>query len=286
MVLGVAQARVLGAVGLDHNVSRAGAAPGPSCDLRQQLEGPLRRAEVREVEPQVRADHAHQRHVGEVVPLGDHLRPHEEIDLAAAHLGQDRAQAASGVAVQPRHARLWEALQQPLLHLLCAHPHPLHGVGGAVWTALRHGGAVPTVVAGQAPPADAVVGQRDGAVLAGKDLAAGFAEHRGGEAAAVEKEDRLIAALQDPGDALGQRRAEEALRPGLVAAEIDDLHLGQGPGGHTLGELQQLQAPAGDAVVALQRGRRGPQHRHGASALGAHQRQIPSMVADPLLLLE
>jgi choline dehydrogenase-like flavoprotein len=47
---------------------------GPAGHLREQLERPLRGAEVRQVQAHVRVHHPDQRHVREVQPLRDHLR--------------------------------------------------------------------------------------------------------------------------------------------------------------------------------------------------------------------
>ena len=47
-----------------------------------QLKHPLRRAKVRQPQREVRAHHAHQRHAMNIVPLGDHLRAHQQVDLA------------------------------------------------------------------------------------------------------------------------------------------------------------------------------------------------------------
>src|SRR3954463_1859049 len=59
----------------EHPPGRVAAAA--ACELRQQLECPLLRAEVRQPEPGVRVHDSGERDAGEVVALGDHLRADE-----------------------------------------------------------------------------------------------------------------------------------------------------------------------------------------------------------------
>ena len=65
-------------------IASPGSSPRPARpdDLRQQLERPLRCAEVGEAEADVGRDDADERHPREVVALGDHLRADEHVDLA------------------------------------------------------------------------------------------------------------------------------------------------------------------------------------------------------------
>jgi len=59
---------------LDDRFATALSASGTARDLRQQLEGALVRTKVREAQSDVRGDHTHQRDLGKVVALRDHLR--------------------------------------------------------------------------------------------------------------------------------------------------------------------------------------------------------------------
>ena len=77
----------------------------------------------------------------------------------------------------------------------------------------------------------AVVGQRDGAVAALTDMATGGALQRAGEAAAVEKEDDLLA-LRELGLHAAAQRVGENGGPSLVFlafnAHVDNADDGQG----------------------------------------------------------
>ena len=87
------------------------AAAGASGHLGQQLKGALGGAKVRHAQADVGGDHAHQRHVGNVVALGDHLRAHQNVVIALAEILQDGLVlplAGDRVAVQPRDARARE----------------------------------------------------------------------------------------------------------------------------------------------------------------------------------
>ncbi len=82
--------RVVGQEGLQHDAARVVAAAGPAGDLRDELERPLGGAEVGQAQRGVAADHADERHVGVVEPLGDHLRAEHDLDLAAARTAEQR----------------------------------------------------------------------------------------------------------------------------------------------------------------------------------------------------
>ena len=75
---------------LHDRLARLLAAAGAAGDLRQQLEGPLGGAEIGQAEADVGRDDADQRDAREVVPLRDHLRADEDVDLAVAEACQQR----------------------------------------------------------------------------------------------------------------------------------------------------------------------------------------------------
>ena len=76
-------ARMLRLERLHQHPPAARPAARPARHLGEQLERPLGGAEVGHVQADVRVDDADQRHVGEVQPLGDHLRAEQDVDLAA-----------------------------------------------------------------------------------------------------------------------------------------------------------------------------------------------------------
>ena len=67
---------MLGIHGLDQHLPRFLAATRPARDLRKQLERAFGGPEIGDSQTDVRIDHANQGHVGNIVPLRDHLRSH------------------------------------------------------------------------------------------------------------------------------------------------------------------------------------------------------------------
>ena len=64
----------VGQVGLDDHATRVLTATGATRDLLEEVERALPRAEVGHLEGVVGIDHTHERHLGKVQALGDHLR--------------------------------------------------------------------------------------------------------------------------------------------------------------------------------------------------------------------
>ena len=94
---------------LNDGLSRPLAAAGSPGHLRQQLKRPLRGAEIRKAQAHVRRHDTHQRHVGKVVALRNHLRTHEHVDVAILKPRQQRRQRplpANRIAIHPRDAGL------------------------------------------------------------------------------------------------------------------------------------------------------------------------------------
>ena len=95
-------------------------AAGAARELGDQRERPLLGAEVREAQRRVGVDDDAERHVREVVPLGDHLRADEQPGGRGGEAGQQRGHGvlgARGVGVEPEHRhveRFGELGLQPL----------------------------------------------------------------------------------------------------------------------------------------------------------------------------
>ena len=53
----------------------------PSRHLREQLKGPFSRPEIRNTETGIGPDDSDQGHMRKMMPLGDHLRSHQDIYL-------------------------------------------------------------------------------------------------------------------------------------------------------------------------------------------------------------
>ena len=75
----VADRRVIGAISLHQHATRPIAATRAAGHLGHQLEGTLGGAKVRQVQRRVGVDHPHERHVGEIESLGDHLGAQQNV---------------------------------------------------------------------------------------------------------------------------------------------------------------------------------------------------------------
>ena len=207
---------VVGAVGLHQHPAGPVAPPGPAGHLRHELEGPLGGAEVGHVQRRVGVDHADQRDVGEVEPLGDHLRAEQDPHLARPE-GREHLLVAARrphrVGVHPPHDVVGERRLDLALEPLGADAAVVEVGGAAVGAG---GGSVALGVAGVADqePAALVVGQRHVAGVALHDLAAlGVrADDEGVEAAAVEQQDHLALVVEGGGHRLAERLAQAAQR--------------------------------------------------------------------------
>ena len=131
---------VLGVVRLHDHLPGQLAASGAAGNLREQLEDALGSAKIRQPQRVIAAHHAHQRHAVHIVALGDHLRAHQQVDLARVQAHQQPlhvAAAANGVAIHAPDARAGENLLQTLLALLRSRAQKIQifavAVGAAPW---------------------------------------------------------------------------------------------------------------------------------------------------------
>jgi len=118
--------------------------------LCQELKGALGGAKVRKSQADVGVDHAHQGDIGNVVPLGDHLRSDQNVVAALAEAVKNalvEPLAGNAVTVHAGHARLGELAVQFLLHPLGADALEVDVLTLALRTKARNGGGVVAVVA-------------------------------------------------------------------------------------------------------------------------------------------
>ena len=78
---------MIGHVGLHNHLSGVLVPPRPAGDLGEELEGSFAAPVVGEAQRGVRRDDTHQRHVREVVTLGDHLGADEDLGLPPSEGG-------------------------------------------------------------------------------------------------------------------------------------------------------------------------------------------------------
>jgi hypothetical protein len=83
MLCGQTHRGVIGLEGLKDDCPRTVGTACAAGDLREQLEGALGSAEIWEGEALIGKGHADQGNPGNVVSLGNHLRTHQDVDLAA-----------------------------------------------------------------------------------------------------------------------------------------------------------------------------------------------------------
>src|SRR5439155_7328695 len=105
---------------LDEHAPRR-AASAPPRELRDQLEGPLLGAKIREREGEIGVDDRSERDPGEVVALGDHLRPEQDGPIGRAEAAQrvrKRLGPGDRVGIEPDPLELRDVPLQLALELL------------------------------------------------------------------------------------------------------------------------------------------------------------------------
>src|SRR5262249_46559341 len=205
--------RMVGLVRLQEAVAAARLASGAARDLMQELERALGRARIAVGETEIGVDDADQVELGEMVTLGDKLRADDEVDAAFLDLLELLAHALDRrdqVAGKHQHARLRKQRRDLLLDALDAGPAGDEAVGRL---AFRAGGGLrrrEAAVMADELAAEAVIDQPGVAMRAGEAKTAGTAQRERRIAAAIEKEQRLLFALDRGLDRFGKARRDEA----------------------------------------------------------------------------
>ena len=279
---------MVGHVALEDDLARGLAAPGPARHLRQELEGPLRGPEVRDAQAHVGVHDPDQGHAREVVPLRDHLRADEHVDLALLERGQrlgEHPAPAGTVAVEPLDPRAGQRLLHRLGHALGAEAGEAQ-VGPAARRARRRRLRLVTAVVAERRAPPLVQRERHRAVRAHGLLGALAAEEARGVAPPVQEDEALLAAREPGGEGVAEGRAEDGVAAGLE----------HGPAVHDLDAREALRADAlreeEALVLAPQRVRvrfdggsgRAENHRAPLEAR-AHHRHVAAVVARALVLL-
>ena len=206
--------RILGQVGLDDDLAGAIAATCAARHLFQQVVGALPCAEVRQLEGEVGIDHAHERDLGKVEALGDHLGAQQHGAIGRIELLEQlfvRILAARGIGIHANNGDvLGKHLVQRVLDLLSAQTHFCQ-VATATFGATARGRGIrlhaPRRTAGVALQrvCALVIRKRGGAVVAGGHAAAFAAHQKRRKATAVMQQHGLLAALDHTLQALHQR---------------------------------------------------------------------------------
>ncbi len=276
----------------------AGIAPRTPGRLHQQAEQALGCAEVAGEQRTVRVRGGHEGDATEVVALGNHLRAHEHINLAAVDLGQlcfEFTFELGGVGVDACNAHrrtigpagVGEQLGQVLFELFRAAAHGTDVGAAAARARPGHPLGVAAVVAAQGA-VDLVEDAVGAAVRAlAFPVAFGAVQHRR-VAAPVQEDHALLAPGHPFGDGRQQRGGEDGAL-GLVV-HVHATHQGQrATVAHAAGHVQPHITPAfagGTAVVpAFQRGCGRAQDNLGAFQPAAVDGQVARRVACAFLLL-
>ena len=197
-------------------------APAPAAprDLVDELRKALGGEGIAGIERAVGVEHADQRHAGEMMPLGQHLRAHQQAHLTLARLSQaacEAAAAAGRIAIDAQGRYVREQRRQGVAHTLGAGAdRPVVGVSGG---AVRRHRLLAQAVVAQQPATAAVKGERPVAAAAGGHVAAFCAAQRRRKAATVQEQQHLIAPVQMRGHSMAQRGADAAIQ--ALAAHVD-----------------------------------------------------------------
>ena len=217
---------MIGLEGLQQAEALLAGAAGPAGDLAQELEGTLGGARVAVGETEIGIDDADQRHVREIVALGDELRADDDVGLALGdgfELQPQAPDAAQDVGGEHDGAGIGEMADDFFRDALDAGTAGNEMVEGA---AFRAGIGTLLVVAAMVADelaAKAVLDQPARTVRALEAVAADAAERQRRIAAAVEEEQRLLAALQRVAHLRQQDRRQETAARGRSAAQVDRL---------------------------------------------------------------
>ena len=270
--------------GLDQYLARFVGAAGAAADLHDQLEQALARAEIGAVQSLVGVQDSHQRDIGEVVPLGQHLGSDQKIGLTlvdAAQLFLECAAARGAVAVNAFDACLWEKfLQRPF--------HPLRALAKRVQIPALAGGATVrhflfrAAMMAQQFLFPVVQCQLCVATLAGGDPATVETHPHRREAAAVQEQNALLVFFEPVRQRLAQRQRQSFA--GLEAAHVEQSHRRHDGSAGALRQFDQLIDILARVLEALQRGRGRAEDDGNFFARRAHHRHVARRIAEAVLL--
>ena len=221
--------------------------------------------------------------------LGDDLCADDDVAFAFGDLVDHFAQfldAGQEIARQDFHARL----RPQRLHLFvdAFHARPAGNERTfrlALWAGRRDRGLKAAMVAGEAAR-KAVLDQPSRTLRALEAVAASPAQRQGRIAAAVEKQQRLLAFRKCRRDFAHQQRRNPFADLGFVGPQINGPHFRKGLAGKARLQFQMPVASGAGIHHRLQRGRGGGQHHRNGAQRGAHHRHVAALIGDAVFLLE
>ena len=177
--------------GLNNDPSLRLPPPRSARHLAQELKGSFRRPEVGKIQREICQEDTHQRDPGNVMTFGDHLGPHENLDLAPFPLPQQFLMSSPlprRIPIHPGDSGFREERGQFLFHPLGAKSHGRKGAVAAVGAVFLHRFAEAAVVAENAALFE-VIGETDTAVWAPEEVPTETALEETGETPAVEEDE-------------------------------------------------------------------------------------------------
>ncbi len=130
-----------------------------------------------------------------------------------------------------------------------------------------------------------VVGHGNGAIEARELVAAVLAVEKGMKTAPVEKEKGLFAPLDGLTDRLYQSPGEEGRRSPSLLFHVDNIDAGEIASGHPLRQFEELEVSRFRVAIGLNGGGCRAQNHRCRRLFRPHDRQIPRIVGEVLLLL-
>src|SRR4051812_43301283 len=125
---------------LNQDATRQVAATGAAGHLRNQLEGPLSGAKIRQRQARVNRNDSDQSDIGKIMALGQHLRADEQINLTLPKIEQRLLKFAAArfcVSINSAYAHSGQTLSQKLFDLFSAFADIVDVLTRAVWTLRR-----------------------------------------------------------------------------------------------------------------------------------------------------
>ena len=279
---------VLGKERLHQDAPRGIATPGAPRRLGKKLERALGGAEVRQTQPDIGRDGTDQCDSRKVVPFGDQLRPHQDVNLALAEIVKHFAEVPTtprSVAVQSLHPCTGKKLRQLRFDLFSALTHVLQVLARASGTPRGDIRGIAAVMAHQAVGAT-VIGERNGAIHAALRLATTATEQKPGVAAPVEQDhglgagfERRVHCLLEPA-----RDGHLKLRLAKLLPHVHDFHAGQLASADPLLERVEAVLALSGIPVGLERGGGRAQHGEGVRQPCPHHGHIAPVVARSFFL--
>ena len=275
-------------VGLDDHLARQFGASGAARNLRKELVRALAGTEIRHVEGAVRIEDADQGDVREVESLRDHLRPKEDVRLAAAESREEvvmRILARSRIGVHPQNARVRKALLQGRFRPLCADALEVKAGTLALGTVFRNRNPLSadmTAKAGVRP----VVSVGNAAVRTADDESAAGADGRSRISAAVQEENRLLVPVKPLTNGLEELAREDhpasasRLPPHVLDPDVRKPSRPRAPR-----HLRKRILAALHVHPAFERRRRRTEHDARALERAAENRHVTRIVPRRLVLL-